>query len=92
MIKFPGTGDEVTEVLGIVARAYRTHRSSGYGYRRHGSSGYCGTGVQKSQKFRAGKKSCTRTPDICGTGVQNLQIPGTGVNVVHNLHKFRVRV
>ena len=51
-----GSVIELTEVPGIVARAYRTHRSSGQ--------------VQKC---------CTRTPGICGMGVQSSQ-------------KFRVRV
>ena len=34
----------------------------------------------------------TSTPGICGTGVENLEVPGTGMNVVQNFQKSRVRV
>ena len=44
---------------GIVARAYRTHRNSGYGYERHAElTEVPGTGmnaVQNLQKFFAGQ-------------------------------------
>ena len=56
-------------------------------YRTHRSFGYCGTGVQNSQKFRAGIKM------LYTTGCTELtEVPGTGINVVQNLHKIRVRV
>ena len=56
-----GSVTELTEVPGIVARAYRTHRSSGrvqnmlYPY-----PGYCGTG-------------CTELTEVPGTGMNVLQ-------------------
>ena len=50
-------------------------------YRTHRSSGYCGTGLQNSQKFRAGTKHtcCTRTP-------------GVVARVAHDSQKVRGRV
>ena len=42
-----GSVTELTEVPGIVARAYRTHRSSGPVQRKlYPYFGFCGTGVQ----------------------------------------------
>ena len=87
---------ELSEVPGIVARAYRTHRSSGrvqkmlYPY-----PGYCGTGCaeltevphtninvpQNPQKFGYGYESLTELPE---------EVPG--MNVLQNLRKSRVRV
>ena len=83
-----GSVTELTEVPGIVARAYRTHRSSGrvqkilYPY-----PGYCGTWrteltevpgtgmkvLQNLQKFRAGIKMRYPSPGYCDTIVQILQ-------------------
>ena len=78
-----GSVTELTAVPGIVARAYRNHRSSRY----------CGTGAQNSQKFRAGTKNAVPVPGYCGTGRTELtEVPGTGMNVLHNSQKFRVRV
>ena len=67
-----------------VWRCYRTHRSSGY----------CGTGVQNSLEVPSGyKKCCTRTPGFCVTGRTELtEIPDTGMNILQNVQKFRVRV
>ena len=74
-------------------------------YRIHASSGYCGTGVQISQKFRAGFKMLypypaylwhgrTELTEVPGTGmnvVQHLkEVPGTGMNVLQNLQRFFV--
>ena len=114
----------------FVARAYRTHRSSGQVqkmlypyrgycgtgrteltqvpdtgmnviqnskkfrvrvreyYRTHRSSGYCGTGVQNSQKSRAGIKMLYPYLGYCGH--RRTEVPGTGMNVLQNLHKFFV--
>ena len=65
-----GSVTELPEVPGIVAQAYRPHRSSGrvenitYPY-----------------------------PGNCGTGLTELtEYPGTGMKVLQNYHKFRVRV
>ena len=90
-----GSVTELTEVPGIVARAYRTHRSSGrvqnmlYPYPGYGGTGGTeltqvpGTGMnvlQNPQKFRVcGYERLTELPEYCGTGVQIIQ-------------KFRVRV
>ena len=68
---------EVTEVpgkgMGILQNFQKFRVRVRKSYRTHRSPGYCGTGVQNSQKFRAGMKCCTRTPGIFGTGVQSLQ-------------------
>ena len=62
-------------------------------YRTHRSSGYCGTGVQNSQKFRAGTENAVSLPRGSGEGRTELtEVQGTGMNVVQNSHKFRVRV
>ena len=61
-------------------------------FRTRSSSGYCGTGVQNSQKFAVGMKMLYPYPGHCGTGVYNSEFPGTGMNVIQNLQKFRVRV
>ena len=65
-----GSVTEITEVPGIVARAYRTHRSSG----------------QVQERLY-------RFPGYCGTRLTELtEVPGTGMNVVQNFLKFRVRM
>ena len=65
-----GSVTELTEVPGIVARAYRTLRSSGRIQKRlYPYPGYCGTG-------RA----------------ELTEVPGMGMNVLHNLQEFRVLV
>ena len=62
-------------------------------YRTHRNSGYCGTGVQNSQKFRAGIKMLYPYPGYLWHGRTELtEVPGTGINVVQNLQKYRVRV
>ena len=73
-------------------------------YRTHRSSGYCGAGVQNSQKFRAGKKQDVPVPGVLwdgsyithrnsGYGYESLtelpEVTGTGMKVVQNLHNFR---
>ena len=54
-------------------------------------SGYCGTGVQNLQNFRAGEKMLYSYPGYCGTGVQIYldltEVPGTGMNVVDSSQK-----
>ena len=55
------------------------------------SSGFCCSGVNNLQKFRAGIKMMYLYPEYFGTGVQTTEVPGTGKNVVQNLTKFRVR-
>ena len=65
-----GSDTELTEVPGIVARSYRTHRSSGR--------------VQKM---------LYPYPGYCGTGRTELtEVPVTGMNILQNSQKFRVRV
>ena len=65
-----GSVKELTEVPGIVIRAYRTHRSSGQGIKMlYSYPGYLWHG---------------RT--------ELTEVPGTAMNVVQNLQKFRVRV
>ena len=74
-------------------------------YRTRRSSGYCGTGVQNSQKFRAGTKNAVPVPRVLWHGeyrayrtsgygyecpTELTEVPGTGMRVLQNLHKFRV--
>ena len=62
-------------------------------YRTHRSSGYCGTGVENLQKFRAGIKMLYPYPGYLWHGrTEPTQVPSTGMNVEQNLQKFRVRV
>jgi len=73
-------------------------------YRTHRSSGYCGPGVQNSQKFQEGARSVVPVPRVLwhrayrthrsyGYGYQSLtEVPGTGMGVVQNSRKFFVRV
>ena len=72
----------------IRVRVWKCHKT-------HRSSGYCGTGLQNSQKLRAGTEGTVpRYPGYCGTGVhpELTEVPGTGMNALQNLHKFWVRV
>ena len=65
-----GNVTEITEVPGIVTRAYIIHRSSA-----------------RVQKL------LYPYPGYCGTDLTELtEAPGTGMIVLHNLHRFRVRV
>ena len=65
-----GSVTELPEVLGIVAQAYRTHRTSG-----------------------RVKNIMYPYPGYCGTGLAELtEVPGTGMKVLQNFQKFRVRV
>ena len=71
-----GTGPtELTEVPGtgmnVIQNSQKFRVQVWKSYRTHRSSRYCGTGVQNSQKYRAGTKCSTRTPGIVATGVQN---------------------
>ena len=73
-------------------------------YRTHRSSGYCGTGVQNSQKFPVGMTMFYPYPGYCGTAYKThrsagygyerqtelTEVPGTGMNALQNLHKFFV--
>ena len=62
-------------------------------YRTHRSSRYCGTGVQNSQKFRAGTKKTLPVLRFLWHGRTDLsEIPDTGMNVVGNSQKVGVRV
>ena len=62
-------------------------------YRTHRSSGYCGTGVQNLQKFRVGIKMLYPYPRYLWHGRTELtEVPDTGISVVQNVLKFRVRV
>ena len=94
-----GSVTELTEVPGIVAQAYRTHRSS----RRVQKTcctrtrGIVARVLQNSQKFRVrvwgsyrtsrtsgyGYGSLTKRPELPGTGVQNFQKVRVGINMLH---------
>ena len=59
----------------------------------HPYPGYCGTGVQNSQKFRAGVKMLYPYPGKLWHGRTELtQVLGTDMNVVNNLQKLRIRI
>ena len=74
---------QLTEFQVRLRKCYRTHRSSGY----------CGTGVQNSQKLRAGIKMLYPYPGYLWHGRTEFpEVPSTGMNVAQNFHKFRVRV
>ena len=72
---------------------------------RHISSGYYGTGVQNSQKFRAGTKNAVPVPRVLWRGAYRThrssgygyegpteltEVPGTGMKVLQNSRKFWV--
>ena len=72
---------------------------------RHISSGYYGTGVQNSQKFRAGTKNAVPVPRVLWRGAYRThrssgygyegpteltEVPGTGMKVLQKFQKFRV--
>ena len=60
-------------------------------YRTHRSSGYCGTGVQNSQKFREGIKMLYPYPGyLWHERTELTEVPGTGINVLQNIQKFFV--
>ena len=67
-------------------------------YRTHRSSGYCGTGVQNSQKFRVGTRcwwhGAYRTHRSSGYGyecaTELTEVPGTGMKGLQNFHQFWV--
>ena len=75
-------------------------------YRSSRSSGYCGTGVQNSQKLLAGTKHAVVpvprvlwhgsyiTQRSSGYGYESLtelpEVPGTGMKVLPNFQNFRV--
>ena len=54
---------------------------------------YCGSLVQNSQKFRSGIHTLYWYPGYCETGrTEHTEVPGTGMKVVKNSQKCRVRV
>ena len=94
---FPGYCASLTEVTEVPGKgiwgSYRTYRNSGY----------CGTGVQNSQKFRAGMKMLYPYPgylrhertELTGSSgygyecrTELTEVPVTGMNVLQNLQKF----
>ena len=80
---------EVTEVpgkgMGILQTLHKFRVRVRKCYRTHRSSGYCGTGVQNSQKLRAGIKTLYPYPGYSWNGHTDLtEVPGTGMNVVQN--------
>ena len=85
---------EVTEVpvkgMGIIQNLQKFRVRVRKCYRTHRSSGYCGTGAQNSQKFRPGIKMLSGY--LWNGRTELTEVPGTGMNVVQNLQKFRVRV
>ena len=85
VIEVPGKGmgilQNLLKFLVRVQKCYRTYRSSGY----------CGTGVQNSQKFRAGIKMLYPYPGyLWHERAELTEVPGTGSSVVQNLQKLRV--
>ena len=69
--------------------SYRSFRSSGLGYKTLTEltdvRGYCGPGVQNSQKFLSDRKTLYRYPGDCEIGRTELtQVPDTGEKVVQN--------
>ena len=60
-------------------------------YRTSRSFGYCGGGIQNSQKFRAGTKHAVPVPRILWHGSCRTHKNCTGLKVVQNFQKFRVR-
>ena len=87
LAEVPGTGMNVIQNFQKfrirVRKSYRTSRSSRY----------CGTGVQNLQKFRAGWKMLYPYPRYSWHWRTELtEVPGTGINALQNLQKFRVRV
>ena len=85
-------------------KTYRTSRSFRYEYecrtelsevsgtgmkKTSRTSGYCGTGVQNFQKFRAGINMLYPYPGSLWHRRKELpEVPGTGMSVLHNLQKF----
>ena len=66
-----------------VSKCYRTSRSSAY----------CGTGVQNSQKFRAGTKGAVPVPRVLWHGVYRThRSSGYGYECPTELTEVRVRV
>ena len=74
-------------------------------YKTSRSSGYCGTGIQNSQKFRAGTKHDVPVPRVLWLGSYRTHISsgygyecitelpevlGTGMKVLQNFQNFRV--
>ena len=99
LTEVPGKGMEIVQNFQKfrvrVRKSYRTFRSSGY----------CGTGVQNSQKFRAGTKHAVPVPRALWPRMYRTsrssrygyecrtelpELPGTGMNVLRNLQKFFV--
>ena len=93
---------ELTEVPGgykkcctrtpdIVARGVHNSQKFrvrvGESYRTSRSSGYCGTGVQNLQKFRADTKMLYPCPGYCGTVVQILQESRVRVWMSYRTHR-----
>ena len=59
--------------------------------RTHRSSGYCGTGLHKSQKFRAGTKHAVPAPRVLWDGsYRTHRNSGYGYESLHNFQKFSV--
>ena len=56
------------KVMGILQNLQKFRVRVRKCYRSHTSSGYCGTGVQNSQKFQTGTKMLYPYPGYCGTG------------------------
>ena len=77
LTEVPGTGMNVLQnsqnFRVRVRKSYRTSRSTGY----------CGTGLQNSQKFRAGIKVLYPYPGFLWYERTELaEVPGTGISVV----------
>ena len=76
-VRVYGSVTELTEVPGIVARAYRTPRSSGFGYKcRTELPGVPGTSIRVRKNF-------PKFRVMCGTGVQNLRKFRAGMKMLY---------
>ena len=92
---------QVTEVagkgMGVLQKLKKFRVRVWKCYRTHKSSGYCGTGVQNSEKFRAGTKNAVPVSRVLWYGAYRAyrssgygyecrteltEVPGTGMNVL----------
>ena len=75
-----GSVKELTEVPGIVARAYRTHTSSGRVHKMlYPYPGYCGTGRTELAVVPGRYKNAVPLPWVLWHGRTDLaEVPGTG--------------
>ena len=79
--------------MGVLLNFHKSRVRVSKCFRTSRSSGYCDTGVQNSQKFRAGTKAAVPVPRVLWRRSTELtELPATGMNVLQNSQKFQVRV